>query len=244
MNRPGLLAPLFAVALSAAVNAAAESFESARAAYDDGRFLQAAAMAEALGTVPGLALASRSLVAHAYYVAEQDDKLGLYERAVSLGEKAVGLDPDDAEGALRWGQAMGRYARTIGSMKAFRQGYAGRIREAFEMAVANAPDMAEAHVSLGAWHVEGIKQGGFLARTALGASRKTGAKHYERGLELGPESKLVVYEYGRGQLMLNERKNRERAREMFMRALDIPPANAAERLLDERIARKLAKLDG
>ena len=63
-------------------------------------------------------------------------------------------------------------------------------------------------------------------------------------MELDPESKVVVYEYARGLMMLNERKNRERAREMYVRALEIPPSNAADRLLNEKIARKIAKLDG
>ena len=69
---------------------------------------------------------------------------------------------------------MGRYTQTIGVMKAFRQGFAARIREAFERALALDPDMAEAHISMGAWHVEGIKEGGFMARVTLGASKKVG----------------------------------------------------------------------
>ncbi len=244
LNKTALFVPFLAAALCSLANAAANSLESARTAYDEGRFLEAAEMAEALGTAQGFTLANLSLVAHGYYIADDDEKQGLYERAMALGEKAVDLDPDDAESALRWGHAMGRYTQTIGSLKAFRQGFAGRIREAFEKAVSIDPDMAEAHISLGAWHVEGIKEGGFMARATLGASNRTGANHYERGLELDPESKVGVYEYARGLLMLSERKNRVRAREMFVNALEIPPANAADRLLDEKIARKIAKLDG
>lgn len=244
LNKTVLFVPLFAAALWSLANAGANSIESARTAYDEGRFLEAAEMAEALGTAQGFTLANLSLVAYGYYIAPESEKQGLYERAMALGEKAVKLDPGDAESALRWGHAMGRYAQTIGSLKAFRQGYAGRIREAFEKAVSIDPDMAEAHISLGAWHVEGIKEGGFMARATLGASNRTGVNHYERGLELDPESKIGVYEYARGLLMLSERKNRERAREMFVNALEIPPANAADRLLDEKIARKIAKLHG
>ena len=242
--RPALFILVFAAALCLRAIAAAGSIETARAAYDEGRFLEAAEIAEALGTAQGFTLANLSLVTHGYYNAEEAEKKAVYERAMALGEQAVELDPDSAESTLRWGQAMGRYTQTIGSVKAFRQGYAGRIREAFEAALAIDPDMAEAHISVGAWHVEGIKEGGFMARVTLGASKKTGAEHYERGLELDPESKVVVYEYARGLLMLNERKNRERAREMFTRALEIPPTNAAGRLLDGKIRRKIAKLDG
>ena len=55
---------------------------------------------------------------------------------------------------------------------------------------------------------------------------------------------MVAYEYARGLLMQNERRNRERAREAYARALAIPARNAADRLLDEKTARKIAKLDG
>ena len=236
--------PVLAAALCLPADAVADSFETAQAAYDDGRFLQAAEIAEALGTARGLTLANLSLVTHGYYIAEDAEKQALYERAMALGERAVELDPGDAEGTLRWGQAMGRYTQTIGVVKAFRQGYAGRIRDAFEAALAIDSDMAEAHISMGAWHAEGIKEGGFMARVTLGASKKTGAEHYERGFELDPESKVVVYEYARGLLMLNERRNRKRAREMYALALEIPSVSAANRLLDEKILRKMAKLDG
>jgi len=241
--KSALLTSVYTAALCLPANAAADSIETAQAAYDEGRFIEAAEIAEALGTAPGLTLANLSLVTHGYYVAEDAEKQGLYERAMALGESAVDLDPNDAEATLRWGHAMGRYTQTVGSVKAFRQGYAGRIREAFEAAPAIDPDLAEAHISVGAWHVEGIKDGGFMARVTFGASKQIGAEHYERGLELDPEAKVVVYEYARGLLMLNERKNRARAREMYERALDIPPTNAASRLLDEKILRKIAKLD-
>ncbi len=242
--RSSLLAPLFAAALSAAFDIDAKTIEVARAAFDDGRFVEAAEMAEALGTSQALTLASAALTQHGYHIAERGEEQMYYERAMELGERAVGLDPDNAVGHLRWGQAMGRYAKTIGVVKAFRQGYGGRIREAFEAALALDPDMAEAHISLGVWHVEGIKEGGFMARMALGASRKTGTHHYERGLELDPESKTVVYEYARGLSMLNKRKNRSRAREAYTRALELPARNAADRLLDLKTESKLAKLGG
>ena len=243
VNRTVLFASLAAVALYVAANAAvAQSIDAARAAYDEGRFLEAADMAQALGTAEALTLANLSLVVHGYYIAGDDAKQAFYVRAMALGEKAVQLDPTDAEGTLRWGHAIGRYAQIIGSMKAARQGFAGRIRDAFEAALTIDPDMAEAHISLGAWHAEGIEEGGFMARALFGASRKTAAEHFERGLALDPNSKVVLFEYARGQLMLNERKNRDRAREVFERVREIAPANAADRLLDERAARKLAKL--
>ena len=247
--KTALLLPLLAVVVLAQVaqastSAAGQSIESAHAAFDEGRFLDAASLAEATGTAQGLTLANLSLVTYGYFIADDAEKQGFYRRAMDLGERAVELDPGNAESVLRWGQAMGRYAPTLGIMKALRQGYFGRMRKAFETALSINPNLAEAHISLGAWHAEAVKEGGFMARATLGASKKTGAKHYELALELAPDSKAVGYEYARGLLLLNERGNRERAREMYQRALEIPSSTAVERLLDEKTARKLAKLEG
>lgn len=237
-----LLGWFFAVVFLASSHAAANSIESAKAAFDDGRFLEAAQIAETLNTAESLTLANVSLVTYGYYIAEDDEKQMFFVRAMELGERAVSLGPADALSHLRWGHAMGRYTQTIGKMTALQQGLAGRIRDAFERAIELAPDMAHAHSSMGNWHWEAVKEAGILARATLGASKKSGARHFEKALELDPESKIVLFNYGRGLLVLNKRKDRERAREILERSLNIPPLNAAERLLDEEISRKLAEL--
>ena len=94
---------------------------------------------------------------------------------------------------LRWGQAMGRYAQTISTIKALREGYGKRIREEFETAIALDPILPKAHTSLASWHWEAIKKAGIVARATLGASKKTGAKHFEEALILAPQSKEVLF---------------------------------------------------
>ncbi len=222
----------------------AQSIEGVRKAYEDGRFLEAVDLAEALGTAEALTFANLSLITHGYYIAEEDEKREFFERAMAFGEEAARLDPEDPEHLLYWSHAMGRYMKAVGVMKAARRGYGGEVRKLVEAALALDPDLALAHTTLGAWHVEGIKKGGFLARTIYGASKKIGREHFERAIELAPDSKMVLYECARGLLILNERKHRDRARDMFARALAIPALNAAERFLDQRIAKKLERLEG
>ncbi len=229
----GLLAP--------AAGAAADALQTARLAYDQGRFLEAAESALALDTPEGLTLANLSLVTYAYHFADDDQQREYYERAMSLGEEAVARDPDDAENFLRWAHAMGRYAKLIGVMKAARQGFAGRIRNALETAIELEPGSAMAHVGLAAWHAEAIKEGGFLARF-IGASKRTAEAHYEIAFELGPESKLLLYEYARGLVMLNKGRNLQRARSVYRQALELPSPTVPDRLLDRLIEKKLAKL--
>ena len=220
----------------------AEPIDAARAAYTDGRFLEAVELVEGVGTAQALSLANLSLINYGYFIAAEDEKLTIYERAMALGERAAVLDPEDAESLLYWSHAIGRYMKQVGVMKAMRSGYVGKIRELAETALELEPDFALAHTTLGAWHAEGIKQGGFMARTLFGASKKKAREHFERAIKLAPDSKAIVYEYGRGQLNLNRRKNRALALEFYARALEIPASNAAERLLDQRIRKKFEAL--
>ena len=234
---------VFAALFFASPHIAAESIESARAAYDDGRFLEAAELGEALNTSDALTLATASLVIYGFYVAEEEDRQPIFVRAMGLGEKAVNLDSSNALAHLRWGQAMGRYAQTISTMEALGEGYGKRIRDEFEAAIALDPDLPKAHTSLASWHWEAIEKAGILARATLGASNKTGAKHFERALELAPESKEVLFDYARGLLIKGKRKDRDKARETLVRAINIPSRNAYDGLLDEEAKRKLAELD-
>ena len=69
--------------------ASAQSIEAARAALDEGRFMEATELAESLETSDGYALAARSLAIHGYHFAKDDEKQALFERATKLAREAV-----------------------------------------------------------------------------------------------------------------------------------------------------------
>ena len=223
--------------------AGAQSLEAARAAQDDGRFIEAARLGKELGTSAGYALAAESLAIHGYYVAREPEKEALFERAMRLAEEAVRLDPASPEAHLQSAHSMGRYAQTIGAVKALAQGYAGKVRKAIENALARDPEMAGAHLSLAAWHAETINGAGVAARVVFGASRKRALAHYERALELAPDEKLAYLEYALG-LLLKKEKDRKKARDLLARAIETPPKDAYDRPLNELAVEKLANLGG
>ena len=66
-----------------AAPAGAQSIDAARTAYAEGRFADAARIAGRLGSSEGYALAARSLIVHARYVAGDDEKEALFEHAGS-----------------------------------------------------------------------------------------------------------------------------------------------------------------
>ena len=221
----------------------ADPLAAARAAYADGRFLEAAEIAEAVGTSEGYALATDYLAKHAFYLAEDDEQQALYQRAMQLAEEAVRLDPDNPQAHLQTAHALGRYSEGLEPMQAMRGGYPRQVREHLEKALELNPELAGAVVSLGAWHAAVVSgAGGFMARM-LGATRKRSIDYFERCLELAPDYKEAYFEYADRLLVLNPKRNREQARELLTRGIEIPPRDAFERILHQRALETLASLD-
>ncbi len=231
-----------ACAFSLAGAAHAESLATARTAYAEGRFLEAAALGEALGTSEGFVLASNSVERHGTHVAEKADRQALYERAMQLGQEAIRLDAANAWAHLQTAQAVGLYAESLGGLKAGR--YVGQVRDGMEKALELDPTLAAAAYSLGSWHAGVVDNAGrMIGRMAYGATGKQAIAYFERALELGPQVKEAHYEYAKGLLALNPRRNRERARELFNQAIALPPKDAVDRILHEKAVKRLAELD-
>ena len=177
-----------------AADAGAQSLEDARSAYAEGRFLEAAELAEALGTSDGYALAAQSLAIHAHYFATDDEWEELVDRAIEMSDEAIRADSTNAEAHYQAAHAVGRYAQGIGAFTALRQGLAGRIRERLDAAIRLDPYLWEARLALGGWHAD-IAAEGFIARRMYGGNRPAAVVLFEQALQLAPESRVVLYEY-------------------------------------------------
>lgn len=241
----GLLAPVLAGPLLLAAAASAQTLEDARAAYTEGRFLEAVEIAEALGTSDGYALATKSLAIHGYYIAAEEEKQGLFERAMALGEMAVEADPSNPEAHYQSAHALGRYSQTIGAMTALRRGYGGRIRDLLEATLARDSTYWEAHLALAGWHADIVDRAGrFMARVTYGANRGEATTHFERAMAMNPGSRLVIFEYALRMPLLRDREGRELQREMMLEASRIPLGDAYDRLIQERLLAELEALEG
>ncbi|MDE0660898.1 MAG: hypothetical protein OXI79_14765 [Gammaproteobacteria bacterium] len=220
------------------------SIDAARAAFDEGRYLEAADMGESLDTSGGYALAADALSVHGHYIAADADKQPLLQRARSLADKAVALDETSAEARFQVAHAMGRYAQSIGPTKALRQGFVGGSREAIEAALEIDPDMAEARLSLASWHADVVDGfGRMLGRMTYGATVQAAIDNYERTLELAPDEKVAYVEFARGLAAIGGRKERARVRELLNQALKLPVRNDFDRIIHERATAHLESLD-
>lgn len=244
MNRATLRPHLIIAFAFLSAGAAAESIEAARAAFSEGGYVEAADLGEALGTAAGHALAAEALAIYAHYLAGEEEKAPLLQRAMRSAETAIELDPGSAEAHLQSAHATGRYSQLFPPMKAMRGGYPKQVRESIERAVELDPDHFGAHLSLGSWHAEAIGKGGMMARALLGANRKTALAHFERAMALAPDRNVVLIEYASGLLMLERRNGRSEARDLLVRAIELPPQDAFERILQQQAVERLAALDG
>ena len=225
--------------------AGAQSIEAARAAYAEGRFVEAAAFGEALGTSEGYALAAESLAIHGYYIAAEDEQPELFAHAIRAADEAIRLGPDSPEAHFQSAHAIGREAQTVSVMEALNRGYARRTRQAAEEALRLDPEMAEAHLTLASWHAEIVnKLGRLVAGMTYRATRRDALEYYEKALELAPEEKTVYLEYANGLLLFNRNRNREQARALLSQGIEIPPEDAYDRILHDLTAQRLAALDG
>ena len=219
-----------------------QSIDAARNALREGLFVEAAEIGETLNTSDGYALAAEALAIHGHYLAAEDTKTELLDRAMQFGQEAIRKDPDNPAAHLQHAHAMGRYTQAVGTLKVKRE-YAGRVRAALERALFLKPGLAEAHLSLGAWHAEAIAGGGFMARVLFGASGNEARAHYKAALELAPDAKIVHAEYALGLLLLDRRRHLEEARSLLERARALPSLDAHDRIVHDRAIANLAELD-
>ena len=230
--------------LAVSAPGAETSITAARAAYDDGRYLVAADLAESLNTSEGYALAAEALAVYGHYIAPDGDKQPLLQRARNLADKAVALDETSAEARFQVAHAMGRYAQSIGPTQALRQGFVGGSREAIEAVLEIDPDMAEARLSLASWNADVVDGfGRMLARITHGATVQAAMDNYERSIELAPEEKAAYVEFARGLAAIGGRKDRARVRELLTRALELPARNDFDRIMHELATAHMESLE-
>ncbi len=229
-----------AVPLSSFVHA--QTIHEARAAYVQGRFMEAARIGESLGTSQGFALSAKSLSIHAHYIAKKDENKELLERALKLAEKAVLSDPGNADAHMQLARVIGRRAQTVGILEA--AGEAEKIRESTENALKINPNLLAAHLSLGRWHSGLVgAMGSFMARSVYGARKDDAIASFERALALAPNEKSVLLEYALGLIALDDFRYQKKARELLTRSISLPAKDAYERILHAEAVEALNSLN-
>ena len=211
--------------------------------FHAGRLEQAWRLGRELGP-PGAYVASRALAVHTLHLEDPEKRRVLWKHNL---DTLRALDERGELRTLNMNMALvyvaARYAQDIGIFRALRLGSAGEVRERLENVLAESPDHPEAHLGLGGFHAELIgRLGPAMARLSYGARRNLAHEHYQRALELAPESILIHVEYAQGLLTLDGDGAAEQATALLEAALELTPVNAAEYLEQKRAREMLAGL--
>jgi hypothetical protein len=184
-----ILPALFANAALAAVPPKAE------AAYVVGKFVDAAAIAEAEGSAEALAFAARARIADAIMRDGPYCKPCLTTaETIALG--AIDADPKLAEGYIQLAIALGFRGRLIPLMDARSERLPERGHKAIDKALKLAPRDPWALAAHGAWNLEIVHRAGpVLASVTYGADRREGLKSFREALSIDPGNLLLHFHY-------------------------------------------------
>ena len=201
------------------------------AAFHAGSFEQAVALADEIG-VSAHAIANKATGIHATYLEENEKRqLGLFETAIARAEKAIAQVPEDPNAHYFHAFNLGRYSQSISVVKAVKQGFAGKIRASLERALELEPQHADAHTALGLYHAEIIdKIGKLIGSVTYGASESEAIEHLETAIELAPESPIARIEYANGLYLLFGDKRLDEVTDLYVKASEMTPRDAMERL--------------
>ncbi len=221
--------------------ALAQGLRDAWRAFHAGDFTRAIKLGGTLGPL-GAVAANKAAAIYAFYGRRSAaQRLELLQNAATRGEAAVKLLPDHSNAHYMLALALGRYSQDISIIKAATTGVAGRVRTHLERALELEPLHAEGHVALGLYHAELIgKLGRIAAGLTYGASQDSALEQFRCALKLAPSSPIVHIEYANGLLLLDAKRHRERAEELYAKAAAHQPIDAMEQFDVARAQRGLA----
>lgn len=199
--------------------------------YHNGHFERARTAGMQAGAA-GWALAHKATCVYAVYVEPHESaRLALLSEVVDQAKAQQAIDRLRPEPWYWQGYALGRYSQGVSVARALAQGIGARVKAALEQTVALRPDHADGHLALATFHAEVIdKVGELIGGMTYGARRTTGLAHYERAVELVPDSPIFLYEYASGLLRLDGDGAHERSVRLIETAAALAPTDAMERL--------------
>jgi len=218
----------------------AAALQSAWRAYHRGDFEAAVKEGAALGPI-GANPANKAAAIYAAYLEEDSEaKKRVLLAAIERAEALQAAAPDFVNAFYFHALTLGRYSQEISIVKALTQGLGGKINASLDKALALAPKHAEAHIALGAYNAEVVsKVGGMLASLTYGASKEKALQHFQKALELIPDSAIARVEMGSGLVALFGKAKLAEAQRLYKEAANCKPADAMQ-WLDADFARESA----
>lgn len=203
-------------------------------AFTEGRYEEAATLAQQSTTPDHLAFAARSLLAEAMSAPDFVPPPVLIDEAEILARTALETNPAHIEGRLQLAIALSLKARPLSTREAMRTGYGEDAKALVEDVLADDPDNPFAHGFLAVWHLEVRRRGGTIGASVLGASVKKGRRHYQSAIAASPGDASIHWQYARALAALNVRKYRNEIETSLQAALDCHTDSSLEDVMRRR----------
>lgn len=215
-----------------------EAFPKEAPIQEAWRAFHAGDFAKAAAAGGGHTVAIKATSIYATHLEKKDAaKVKLYQEAMAMAEALMKSQPKNANAFYQYAYAAGRYSQSISVMKALKEGYGGKIKNALETALKLDPKHADAHTAMGAYHAEIIdKVGAMVGKLTYGANKDAALEHYEKALKLNPSSPIAHIEYANGLLMLFGDKEEDKAVKLYEKAAKMKGRDAME-VLDIEMAK-------
>jgi len=180
----------------------------------------------------GINAANKASCIHATYLEPKEQaRLDIFMEVAARAQTLQQESPDNANAWYWQAYALGRYSQGISVAKALAEGLGTRVRKALDNTLRLAPQHADAHIALAAFHAEVIdKVGALIGGLTYGAKKETGLKHYQTALSMNPHSAIAMIEYANGLVMLEGERRMKEATSLYSQAANLTPADAMERL--------------
>ena len=199
--------------------------------FHNGEFQKAAEAGLKAGG-DGITAANKATCIYANYLEDKEKtRLDLFLEAAQRAEAQQAADPKNPNAWYWQAYALGRYSQGISVAKALAQGLGSKIKAALEQTIKLAPQHADAHIALAAFHAEVIdKVGSLIGSMTYGARKDTGLALFKEALKLNPGSAIAMTEYANGMVMLEGDKRMKEATRLYMQAAACEALDAMERL--------------
>ena len=209
----------------------AATIQNAWRCFHAGDFQQATVLASQCGQLAHAAANKAAGIYASYLEPDEAAQQACYLAAVGRAETAIQTLPDDPNSHYFNAFNLGRYSQSISVIKALSQGIGGKIQTSLQNALELEPDHAEAHTAMGMYHAEIIdKVGKMIGKMTYGASAGKALKHFDRALELTPDSPIAHIEYGNGLYLLFGDDRLDEVTDLYVRASELQPVDAMEKL--------------
>ncbi len=180
----------------------------------------------------GTVVANKATCIYANYLEPKEKaRLELFMQVAQRAAEQSNAEPANANAFYWHAYALGRYSQGISVAKALAQGIGGKVKSALETTIRLQPLHADAHIALGSFHAEVIdKVGTLIGAMTYGAKKETSLAHFQRALELTPDSVIAKIEYANALVMLEGDRRVDDATRLYEEAAATKPLDAMQRL--------------